>query len=135
MRNLVKYWMTHQLIHVSADEPARRAFEEMDQRVIHHVLVCDEANNLEGIVSDRDTIRVIFRNAGRVLDVDGCTVGSIMTRPPLVTIGPDATLELAAERMLEAQVNALPVFEGEKLVGILTHQDILGALVEGAMHP
>lgn len=132
-RNLVKHWMTHELVTVSSADPARQALEEMEGKVIHHVLVCSPKGDLEGIVSDRDTVRIALQNAGRVFDIDGCTVASIMTRPPLETIGPDATLEQAAKTMLEAEVNALPVLEGGRLVGILSHQDILGALVEQAL--
>lgn len=133
MRNLVKHWMTHQLVTVAAGEPARAALEAMEDNVIHHVLVCSEAGALEGIVSDRDTVRIALQNAGRVFDIDGCTVASIMTAGPLETTDPEATLVQAARQMLEGEVNALPVLDQGRLIGILTHQDILGATVEQSL--
>ncbi len=45
--------------------------------------------------------------------------------PQLKTIEPDATLKDAAQKMKEFDVGALPVREGEKLVGILTDRDIV----------
>jgi CBS-domain-containing membrane protein len=55
-------------------------------------------------------------------------VAEIMTRFP-VTIGPDHTVTEAASRMLTHQVQALPVTEHRRLVGILTRTHLLYAFV------
>jgi CBS domain-containing protein len=48
------------------------------------------------------------------------------------TIGPDATLAAAARAMLHHQVHRLPVVnERQRLVGIISTTDILGAFVDG----
>ena len=52
-----------------------------------------------------------------------------MTYSP-VTISPSATIQEAAERMLEYQVSGLPVVRGNQLVGILTESDIFRLVVE-----
>lgn len=41
------------------------------------------------------------------------------------TIEPDATLRVAAQKMREADVGALPVCEGDKVVGMVTDRDIV----------
>jgi CBS domain-containing protein len=50
----------------------------------------------------------------------------------LFTAQADETLEMAADRMTWHQVGALPVLEGQRLVGIVTERDLTAALAEGA---
>jgi CBS domain-containing protein len=50
----------------------------------------------------------------------------------LFTAQADETLEVAADRMSWHQVGALPVLEGQRLVGIVTERDLTAALAEGA---
>ena len=56
------------------------------------------------------------------------TVAEIMTHFP-VTIGPDQALTEAASRMLLHNVQALPVTENRRLVGILTRTHLLYAFI------
>jgi CBS domain-containing protein len=41
------------------------------------------------------------------------------------TIGPDETLQVAARKMRELDIGALPVCEADRLVGVLTDRDIV----------
>ncbi len=54
----------------------------------------------------------------------GATAGDIMTREP-VTVGPKASVTEAAHLMVDRHVGALPVLDGEKLVGIVTEGDLI----------
>jgi CBS domain-containing protein len=49
----------------------------------------------------------------------------------LFTAQADESLEVAADRMNWHQVGALPVLEGQHLVGIITERDLTAALAEG----
>jgi len=49
----------------------------------------------------------------------------------LFTAQADESLEVAADRMSWHQVGALPVLEGQHLVGIVTERDLTAALAEG----
>jgi CBS domain-containing protein len=49
------------------------------------------------------------------------------------TVAPDASLQWAAETMLSAGVGALPVCDGERLVGIITDRDIAIRAVAGGL--
>jgi CBS domain-containing protein len=51
-------------------------------------------------------------------------VQDAMTRRA-VTIGPEETLQVAARRMRELGIGALPVCEADRLVGFLTDRDIV----------
>ena len=50
----------------------------------------------------------------------------------LYTAQADETLDEAADRMNWHLVGALPVFEGQRLVGIITERDLIAAIAEGA---
>jgi CBS domain-containing protein len=50
----------------------------------------------------------------------------------LFTAQPDESLDVAADRMNWHQVGALPVLEGQHLVGIITERDVTAAMAEGA---
>jgi CBS domain-containing protein len=47
----------------------------------------------------------------------------------LATVAPDTTVEEAARLVHERGHNRLPVVEGDRLVGVVTRVDLLGALV------
>ncbi|HEY2388911.1 MAG TPA: universal stress protein [Candidatus Binatia bacterium] len=72
---------------------------------------------LVGILSDRDLqphMNVLAHTR----------VDAVMTPNP-ATVSPDAALADAAREMLQRRVRALPVVDGERLVGIVTSSDIL----------
>ena len=48
----------------------------------------------------------------------------------LLTAQADETLDQAADRMSWHQVGALPVFDGQRLVGIITERDLTAAVAE-----
>ena len=55
------------------------------------------------------------------------TAEDMMTREPL-TVEPDTTVREAARVIHDSGHNRLPVVEGERLVGVVTRVDVLGAL-------
>jgi CBS domain-containing protein len=55
------------------------------------------------------------------------TAGDLMTRDP-DTVGPDTPVRDAARIIHESGHNRLPVVEGDRLVGVVTRLDVLGAL-------
>jgi CBS domain-containing protein len=56
-------------------------------------------------------------------------VAGLMARHPAVTTA-DTPIEVAARIMRERKVGALPVVQGDDLVGLITESDIFRALVE-----
>lgn len=59
-------------------------------------------------------------------------ISELMSRD-LVRIAPDTTLTDAARAMAERRVGSALVFEGDRLVGILTERDILRAVAAGTL--
>lgn len=138
----VRECMTRHPAVVHADALVRGAAEMMKSRKIRHLPVVDRGGRLVGIVTDRDLRQVIFspsvqeRLGNRVDALRTLTVGEIMTRG-VITVPPGAEIRHAARLMHEQKIGALPVVEADKVIGLLTESDVLGAfervLGEGVM--
>ncbi len=122
--------MTAKVHAVGMDDSILDLNDVFNRERFHHAVVVDEGK-VVGVVSDRDILKTISPFVGKLTErtKDVATlqkrVHQIMTRKP-VTIGPDETIAVAAEKMLSARVSCLPVL-GEKgtLLGILTFRDIV----------
>ncbi len=115
--------MSTDLVTVSPQESARRAYELMRDRRFRHLPVVADGR-LVGIVSDRD-LRPVLLSPG----LAGATVAEIMSEEP-TTIAPEAPVEDAASLIVVKKIGCLPVLDGERLVGIVTETDLLAVLVE-----
>jgi len=118
-------------ITVSPDTTVFEARRLMLKERIRHLLVTED-RRLVGIITDRD-IRLNLPSQATSLSVwevnyllARLTVGQAMTKSVIIT-GPDRDARAAAQLMLEHKVGALPVLDGEHLIGILTETDILRA--------
>jgi len=116
---------------VSPDTSVLDARRLMLKERIRHLLVTDDGR-LVGIITDRD-IRLNLPSQATSLSMwevnyllAKLTVGQVMTKGVII-IGPDQDARAAAQLMLEHKVGALPVLDGEVLIGILTETDILRA--------
>lgn len=106
-----------------------------------HLPVLDDGR-LVGIISDRDvkqsTASAASTAEGRARDrlLEELTAAQIMARE-VVTIGPTAGLDEAARLMATRKISALPVTEGDRLVGIVTETDVLQLFVRalGVLEP
>jgi len=127
----VRELMSGAPITVSPDTTVFEARRLMLKERIRHLLVTAH-RRLVGIITDRD-IRLNLPSQATSLSVwevnyllARLTVGQAMTKSVIIT-GPDRDARAAAQLMLEHKVGALPVLDGEHLIGILTETDILRA--------
>jgi CBS domain-containing protein len=117
--------MTREPATVSEDCPLGSALGRMRRDEIRHLLVLD-GERLCGIVSNRDVRRLTMTEAGAPFLSE--PVSCIMTEDP-VTVAPEASVTVAARLLLERKIGALPVRDGEDIVGIFTTSDALEALL------
>lgn len=121
----VRDWMTRAPTVVQESSPIQHAIEQMHSGAIRHLLVLD-GDRLSGILSNRDLGRLARAHAPTVAMSE--PVRRIMTENP-VTVAPETPVATAARVLLEGRIGALPVREGDAIVGILTTSDALEALL------
>lgn len=130
----VKDVMTPAPVTVHPETTVGSAWKLMCRRRIRHLPVLDVSGRPIGIVSDRDLRQVILEpalqeqlgNVTRAMNV--LTIKEVMTWG-MVTVQPESTLRQAAQILTEQKIGALPVVEGERLVGMLTASDLVKVLV------
>jgi CBS domain-containing protein len=105
------------------------AVRQMAERHIGALLVIEEGR-LEGIVSERDYARKVVLN-GRSSTTTA--VREIMSAP-VVTIGPDHTVEDAMRLMTSRRIRHLPVMQGRDLLGVVSIGDLVKSVIEEQRH-
>lgn len=127
--------MRTDLITVHPDMPLSKARDMIEEKRINHLLVVDDEDELLGMISDRD-VKQNWASSATTLSVhelnyllNKLTVGMIMSKK-IITIAPNTTIERAALIMQQNRINALPVVDKNKLVGIITTTDVMGVLLE-----
>lgn len=110
--------MTQPVVTSEAQDTLGDVAELMRDRNVGSVVVLDAGRPI-GVITDRDiAITVVADRTDR-----SERVGDHATRP-LVTGEVDMELEEAAALMVQHRIRRLPVLDGERLVGIVTLDDI-----------
>lgn len=119
--------MTKGVIYVAPTDNVQWVAEVMRKNDIDSVIVMEKKKGV-GIVTEMDIIGKVVAE-GR--DPKTTKISEIMSSP-LVTVSPDADIDDAVKRMVEANVKKLVVTQDNRIVGILTDFDLLQ--VEPAVH-
>lgn len=131
---LVKDVMKTQLVTLNADLKLGFANDIMYLGRIRHLPVV-KGDDIVGILTQRDLYRASLtsiltnwkENKGFL---DSIKVSEVMTKN-VITIAPDATIEEAAQIMIDKKVGGLPVVRDKnKLIGLITETDVLQHFVD-----
>jgi CBS domain-containing protein len=114
------------VVSVSENETAYKALELMAKENIGALLIMN-GGKLVGIVTERDYARKVILEGRSSLTT---TVDKVMTRKVLY-ITPDKSVEEGLALMTGKRCRHLPVFEEEKLVGIVSIGDLVKANLAG----
>ena len=111
--------MTESVVTAPPDCPVSTIAELMRERNVGSVVLVDDGGAPVGFITDRDlAISVI---------ADGRDLGDhaeAHASAPVVTGAPDMDVHEAAELMVSHGVRRLPVVDGDRMVGILTLDDL-----------
>lgn len=130
----VQDFMTKNVIAVKPETPIFDAVDLMKKNDIHRLPVLKHEKLVglitEGIIAEAmpskaTSLRVYEAN----YLLNKTTVGDVMEKKVL-TIAPDDLLEDAIYKMRQHNVGVLPVLAGEKLVGMITNNDIFDAFLK-----
>lgn len=117
---------------IAPDSPLREVVAVMNRRGIRQILVVED-KKLVGIITDRD-IRLAVNSPLLTLDpsermeiLNNYKAGDCMTPNPR-TVTSDTPIHKVAELLGAYKYGALPVVDGEELMGIITVTDLLNQM-------
>jgi len=119
---LVSEIMSRELVTISSDKRVSQALQLMQQRQIRHLPVM-EGRRLVGWITSRDLREVLLASM-----LEKITVGEVMVEAP-ISVTADTGVEEAARLVQEHKIGGMPVLEGDRLVGVITMLDLIGAFL------
>lgn len=125
-RDLIKHkGKSHKILTISPDASAFKAMELMAEHNVGALLVEGTEGNIEGIVSERDFLRKLDVKGQAAKDT---RVRDLMTSKVLY-VESTQTLEECMALMNEKGIRHLPVYDGEKLIGLISIRDVLREII------
>jgi CBS domain-containing protein len=115
----------HQVTTIEPTATIARVVAILTELRIGSVLVIDRANQLLGIVGERDIMRSIAANGAQTLEM---TAGQVMTRA-LQVAHPETTVVGAMTMMTNSRSRHLPVMDHDRLVGLISIGDVVKARI------
>jgi len=110
----------HNIQSVEPQAKLASAIKILGERKIGAVLVMS-AGHIEGILSERDIVRVLGERGAAVLEEP---VGAVMTRK-VISCKQSDTVAAIMEMMTDGKFRHLPVVEGDRVVGLISIGDIV----------
>jgi CBS domain-containing protein len=110
----------HQIVSLEPEARLSAAVKTLAERKIGAVLVM-QAGRIEGILSERDVVRVLGERGAAVLEEP---VSAVMTRK-VVSCKQSDTVSAIMEMMTRGKFRHLPVLDGERVVGLISIGDIV----------
>lgn len=133
--------MTEDIIHCTKQTTMVGAASLMRNEDVGVLPVLDDDKKLIGLVTDRD---IVVRGLAENLNPTNTAIVHIMSED-LITCRPNDEIEVAMQRMREAQIRRIPVVDGgNRLMGMIAQADIalrterregLGEVLEAVSQP
>jgi len=111
------------VISVKSDASVSEAVGILSEKRIGTVVVSNDGASLDGILSERDSVRGMGRRGGACLAEP---VSAIMTAK-LVTCSPGDSADTVLEMMTEGRFRHLPVMDNGAMVGLISIGDVVKA--------
>ncbi len=114
--------MSRELITITPDKRVGQALQLMQNQKIRHLPVT-EKGRMVGWLTSRDLREVLLASM-----LEKITVADVMIKAP-ISVGADTEVEEAARLIKEHKIGGMPVLEGDRLVGVITMLDLIGAFL------
>ena len=108
--------------------PDATVYEALQSMARHNTgaLLVMKGDDMVGILSERDCVRRVELQGRNVKDTK---VSEIMTSD-VVTVNCDQSVEECEKLMMQKSIRHLPVYDGNKLMGLVSVRDVLGEVIE-----
>jgi CBS domain-containing protein len=150
MKTKISKLMTEDVVSVHRHHTLNHVIDEMNRNEIERVVVKDDTGKSVGIISRKNlALNLLTDNEGglstknikmarksspagqkiyRYVKEVPLTAEDIMISP-IISIEVNENVSTAAKKMIEERVTALPVSDGEDIVGVLSRTDIMKAIL------
>ena len=131
MKNKISDVMTTDLISVKSTDDLLASFKKMKASNIRHLPVMDHHGNVVGIISDTDFQRAMESVQSGTTSSSNFGIGGLVRdymSSSLKTIPFDTELISVVQEMIDNKINAVLITNKSKVVGIISHQDLLQVL-------
>ena len=119
-----------EVISVRSDQKVIEALEILKERRIGAVLVCDDGDQICGVLSERDVVRELPNHGGDLLNQ---TVSVLMTHD-VITCAPGDSISDIMALMTRNRIRHLPVVEGGSLCGMISIGDVVKQKIAESEH-
>ena len=104
------------------------AIDEMNKKNVGALLVKDDNDKISGIISERD---IITKACPKHLNTEETEVADVMTAIDKLIIGTvNDTVSYAMHVMTNKKIRHLPIYDNEKLVGLISIGDVLKQVMD-----
>ena len=114
--------MSRELVTITPDKRVGQALKLMQKHQIRHLPVT-EKGRMVGWITSRDLREVLLASM-----LEKITTADVMIKAP-ISVGADTGVEEAARLIKEHKIGGMPVLEGDRLVGVITMLDLIGAFL------
>jgi CBS domain-containing membrane protein len=126
--------MTKNVVKLNLSDDLTKAESLFKKHKIRHIPVVS-GNKILGMLSYTDLLRISFVDAVDDDEVIDATVYNMFTveqvmAKKIIAISSETTIKEAAEILSSKEFHALPVCEGDLLVGIVTTTDLIKYLID-----
>jgi len=118
--------MSSPVVALAPDSSVNQAFKLFHKHQFRHVPVTTRDKKLQGIISDRDILRILGNHAGS--DQEKIKISEVMITEVL-TASRKTDVRYITRLFVENRIGSMPVMEDRKLVGMITRSDILKAVL------
>lgn len=122
----VRHVIRKKLETIGSSSTAQEAAKRMRSKKISSLVVIERGDAPVGIVTERDLVRHV---CSKDISSDSVLIQEIMSSP-IVTIDVNASIEQAADKMIENKVRHLLIVEDGRIYGIITPSDFTIYLTE-----
>lgn len=119
---LVGQIMSQKIVTISPAKRVGQALKLMQKHQIRHLPVMDH-DRMVGWITSRDLREVLLASM-----LEEIKVGDVMVQAPL-SVTSETEVEEAARLIHEHKIGGMPVMEGDRLVGVITMQDLISAFI------
>lgn len=116
--------MQRNLITVSPDTPLRAAIGLLIRHRISGLPVVDGAGRLQGIVTEKDVMRVLYEPKGTFKQVGDLMVTEVRA------FQADEDLSVVCDCLMANHFRRVLILEGDRLVGLISRADLMPVILD-----